>query len=221
MTEPSDDIDRNDERGNLFVHTVLAEQAMRVNENEAMLNGLVDVLVQRQLIQPEELMKAVQSARTEAAETGQLATVGVAIRIDGDDAGKLYALVNCEHRLPVCKAVCCRLQFALSVEEIESGRMKWDLGRPYYNRRASDGYCHQIDREKLCCSVYWKRPSVCRKYSCAGDTRIWKDFEAMELNQEWIDANLGGEAPSLIDILMNASSVALKSDPRDAGPTAA
>jgi Fe-S-cluster containining protein len=78
---------------------------------------------------------------------------------------------------------------------------------PYYNHRADDGYCHQIGREKLCCNVYGERPSVCRRYSCVGDTRIWTDFEAMELNHEWIDANLGGETPSPIDILMNAALI--------------
>ena len=31
---------------------------------------------------------------------------------------------------------------------------------------------------------------MCRRYSCAGDTRIWKDFEAMELNEEWIREHL-------------------------------
>jgi Fe-S-cluster containining protein len=54
------------------------------------------------------------------------------------------------------------------------------------------------------CGVYTSRPSVCRRYSCAGDRRICKDFDAMELNQEWIDANLGGDAPNLLEILMDA-----------------
>ena len=37
---------------------------------------------------------------------------------------------------------------------------------------------------------YENRPSVCKKYSCANDKRIWKDFEKMEIDREWIDENL-------------------------------
>ena len=206
MPEPDHnrELERQVERGSLFTHTVLTEQAVRANENEAIVNGLVDLLIQSEVVKPDELLTAVESARKETADTGQLATVGVAIRIDGDEAAEPAVVVNCEERLHICKAVCCRMRFALSVEEIESGPMKWDLGRPYYNRRGDDGYCHQIDGETLGCSVYDERPSVCRKYSCAGDARIWKDFEAMEINQEWIDANLGGDEPGPVEIFMNA-----------------
>jgi Fe-S-cluster containining protein len=110
---------------------------------------------------------------------------------------------NCEERLHICKAVCCRLQFALSVEEIESGQMKWELGKPYYNRHHEHGYCHQMNLEKKCCSIYENRPSVCRKYSCANDKRIWKDFENMELNQEWIDENLTRKEFGLVEVFMD------------------
>ena len=85
------------------------------------------------------------------------------------------------------------MRFALSAEDIEAGPLGWDLGRPYYNRRGHDGYCHRCDPAGPACGVYEERPSVCRNYSCAGDDRIWTDFDGMELNQEWIDANLGGD----------------------------
>jgi hypothetical protein len=49
--------------------------------------------------------------------------------------------VNCEERLHICKAACCQLDFALSVEEVESGKVKWDLGRPYFIRQDATS-CH-------------------------------------------------------------------------------
>lgn len=198
------ELERQVERGSLFAHTVLAEQATRANESEAMLNGLVDLLVKRRVITSEDLLAAMESVAKETAATGQLNTVGVAIRVDGDEAHEPPVAVDCEARLPVCKAVCCRMQFALSAEEIESGPMRWDLGRPYLNRRGTDGYCHQNDPGTRCCRVYDQRPAVCRRYSCAGDSRIWKDFDAMQLNQEWIDAHLGGDVPGPVEIYMNA-----------------
>ena len=39
-------------------------------------------------------------------------------------------------------------------------------------------------------NVYTDRPGVCRRYSCANDTRIWKDFDNMVLNEDWIRGNL-------------------------------
>jgi Fe-S-cluster containining protein len=192
------------ERGNLFAHNALAEQALRANENEAIINGLVDHLVRQGLVEPDALLASVESARAETAETRELASAGVAIRVDEKPADRRENPVNCEERLPICRAVCCRLRFALSVEEVESGPLKWDLGQPYYNRQREDGYCHRIDADTRACTIYDERPCVCRAYSCAGDARIWKDFEAMELNQEWIDANLDSAELSVVEIFMSS-----------------
>jgi Fe-S-cluster containining protein len=112
--------------------------------------------------------------------------------------------VDCEARLPYCHAVCCRLRFPLSVQEVETRLMKWDLGRPYFNRHGPDGYCTECDSETHACGIYERRPAPCRQYSCAGDTRIWKDFDAMVINQEWIDETLG-TGPGPIEIFMTAS----------------
>jgi hypothetical protein len=35
--------------------------------------------------------------------------------------------------------------------------------------------------------VYEDRPQVCRAYTCAGDERIWKDFDNMVLNEEFLN----------------------------------
>ena len=99
--------------------------------------------------------------------------------------------------------MCCRLRFPLSVQEIESGTLRWDLGQPYYNRRAEHGYCHRIDTDTLSCTIYDERPSVCRNYTCENDSRIWNDFAAMELNQEWIDSHLAEERLGPVEIFMN------------------
>ena len=94
--------------------------------------------------------------------------------------------VDCAARMSVCHAVCCSLQFPLSAEEVEGEKVKWDLGHPYMIRHDTSGYCSHNDAETGGCGVYEDRPEVCRRYSCASDTRIWKDFEGMVLNTEWI-----------------------------------
>jgi Fe-S-cluster containining protein len=102
----------------------------------------------------------------------------------------------------VCRAICCRLHFALSAAEVESGTVKWDLGRPYQIRQDSTGTCVHNDPETHACSVYADRPGVCRGYSCANDERIWTDFDNMQLNTPWIEENLHATSPRLAKATM-------------------
>jgi Fe-S-cluster containining protein len=194
-SDPLRELERQVEAGGMFSHAVLAQEANRADQNEAIVRGLVELLIQREVVTPEELVAAVDAVRTET-------DIGIAIRVDREGSELVGTPVDCASRLPVCHAVCCRLRFPLTVEEVESGLMKWDLGRPYFNRHGADGYCHQIDGETLGCGVYEQRPAPCRQYSCAEDARIWKDFEAMEINQEWIDSHLAERSP--VEIFMSA-----------------
>ena len=122
---------------------------------------------------------------------------GVAFRVDPEDPPPATE-VNCAERMPICHAVCCKLGFALTPPEVESGKVKWDLGFPYMIRHESNGYCSHNDTTTGRCSIYADRPSLCRRYSCAGDQRIWKDFEAMELNEEWIRERLAERSRILL-----------------------
>jgi Fe-S-cluster containining protein len=199
--DPVRELERQVERGTRYIHTALTEQTIRANETEAMVHGLVDLLIEGGFVDPESLLRASESARAEAAASGEVGAFDVALRVDPDAPAPDVA-VDCDARLPVCQAVCCRLRFALSADEIESGAMKWDLGRPYLNRQGGDGYCHQIDAATLRCGVYGCRPGPCRGYSCAGDGRIWTDFERMELNHEWIAAHLDGPETALVELVV-------------------
>ena len=100
--------------------------------------------------------------------------------------------VDCAARMPICQAVCCKLAIHLSADEVIGGALRWDTQTPFLLQREPDGRCTHQDRDTGFCGVYDDRPKPCRRYSCAGDRRIWRDFEGMVLNQEWIDANLGG-----------------------------
>ena len=198
MTDPLNELERQVEGGNLFAHSTLTEHATRINEAAAIVNGLVGLLVQQGLIEGDELLAAVDSVRERTEQAGRHAHVGIAVRVEQEIE---EPEIDCEARLPICKAACCRLHFALSVEEVErGGPLRWELGHPYFNRHNSNGYCHQWDDG---CQIYDDRPSVCRLYTCRDDTRIWNDFEAMELNHEFIDSKLSGERGP-IELFMDA-----------------
>jgi hypothetical protein len=111
------------------------------------------------------------------------------LRRDDGAAERPAMPVDCAARMPICQAVCCKLDFALTREEVLAGQVQWDLARPFFVGRASSGYCLHNDRRTGGCGVYADRPAVCRRWSCAKDPRIWKDFERMELNVEWLSAN--------------------------------
>jgi len=184
-------MERQVERGQLFTYTALGEGLAKVGETSAFLFGLIDILLQKGLVTEKEIQSAVSNVHQQMAEHGELNGPGTMIRLEASAESEIQVNeVGCKARLPICKAVCCKLNFALTIKEIESALVKWDLGRPYFIRHEDDGYCSHYQRDIGGCSAYADRPGVCRHYSCANDDRIWKDFEKMELNAEWIAANL-------------------------------
>jgi Fe-S-cluster containining protein len=195
--DPLRELERQVEAGGMFSHAVLAQEASRADQNEAIIRGLVELLIQREVVTAEDLVAAVDAVRTET-------DIGIAIRVDSEGSELAGTPVDCASRLHACHAVCCRLRFPLTVEEVESGLMKWDLGRPYFNRHGPDGYCVQCASETHACGIYEERPAPCRQYSCADDARIWKDFDAMVINQEWIDEALG-TGPGPVEVFMTAA----------------
>jgi Fe-S-cluster containining protein len=198
-----DELDRQVERGSLFTQATLQRGFRRIGDAEELLVSLVRALTARGLVSEDELGVAVSAADTvqeplteveddAGPVTHAINWPTIALRVDDAGAGDTpEVLVDCEARMPVCRAVCCKLKFPLSADEVDDGVVKWDIGHPYIIRQESDGFCTHNDTSTGGCGVYAGRPAVCRRYSCAGDTRIWKDFDAMVLNQEWIDEHLG------------------------------
>ena len=199
------ELDRQLERGSLFTQATLQRGFQRIDDAETLLVSLVRALATKGLISEAEVGVSLSEPPTREAEPDADAEEdddprrsqpainwpSVALRVDEDDPGQNPAVVvDCEARMPVCRAICCHLKFPLTAGEVDAGIVKWDIGHPYIIRHESSGACTHNDTSTGRCGVYENRPAVCRNYSCAGDTRIWKDFDAMVLNQEWIDANL-------------------------------
>jgi Fe-S-cluster containining protein len=92
--------------------------------------------------------------------------------------------IDCENRVHLCKAACCRLWFPLSRQDVDEGVVQWDLRYPYIINQDDDGYCKHLERATCRCTVYQHRPLPCRTFDCRQDKRIWVDFANKVINPD-------------------------------------
>ncbi len=85
--------------------------------------------------------------------------------------------IDCDARLPLCRAACCRLRVPLSRQDVDEEIAQWDPDKPFLLRLRDDGYCVHCDASSHRCTIYEQRPGICRTYTCRTDKRIWIDFE--------------------------------------------
>ncbi|MFN0085520.1 MAG: YkgJ family cysteine cluster protein [Blastocatellia bacterium] len=173
-------------QGFLYTHSRANANSNKVLEVASFSYALIELLSERGIITIEELDKRKEEVSKRLAENFAEKGMGVALTAEekGADGAPLDVEIDCENRLHLCHAACCRLRFALTVRDVEKGRVKWNLGQPYMIRRGADGYCHHLDREHQRCGIYEDRPYVCRAYDCRKDQRIWQDFENRVVSPE-------------------------------------
>jgi Fe-S-cluster containining protein len=85
--------------------------------------------------------------------------------------------IDCASRLHLCQARCCGFSFELTLQDLDEGRIAWEVAAPYLIRHERDGYCAHLDRENGHCREHAHRPAACRGYDCRGDARVWIDFD--------------------------------------------
>jgi Fe-S-cluster containining protein len=207
--EPVAELERQMERGSQFTQAALAQVIERLSAMEARMDEVLRYLGADteeaegpsedseppagsgpSADEPSESQASAgdeQEGLTEAQMNVQWPSIALA---NERDETRPRVEVNCAERMHICHAVCCKLSFALTPGEVESGKVRWDLGFPYFIRHGTNSYCTHNDTATGSCNVYADRPGVCRRYSCANDPRIWKDFDNMVLNEEWIRGNL-------------------------------
>ena len=183
------ELEEQTRRGSLFAQTLASQQIARANQTEAAVYGLIDLLIKKGALTSDEVTAAIEQTGNDMREAGRQATLEVIVREDSRAAAVSSEEIDCAARIPYCKASCCRLRWPMTLAEVESGPVKWDLGRPFFNLHAAHGYCHQFDTESHGCNVYEQRPQPCRQYNCVDDERIWLDFENMVPNTEWIEGH--------------------------------
>jgi Fe-S-cluster containining protein len=187
--EAVDELRRDVAGGLLYCHQRANANTSRALEAGAFAYALLELLVEKGVLAQEEVEARKQIVGKRLVEKFNRASMTVELQ---DSATDKYAFqggprIDCEDRVALCKAACCRLRFPLSPQDLEQGIVKWELRQPYLIARGADGYCRHLDHGKQGCSVYEDRPLPCRAYDCRKDERIWADFERREVSPKLED----------------------------------
>ena len=171
-------------QGLLYTHNRANANTAEVHEANATVEALVELLQDAGVVDGDALEERRHAARERLQR--EYVERGMAVAVQDFGISKYDftggPVIDCEARIPLCGAACCKLPLALSSEDVREGVVKWELGRPYMIARGADHYCTHLDRENHRCGVYAQRPIPCRGYDCRKDSRIWLDFEARVVN---------------------------------------
>lgn len=158
----------------------------KILEVASFLYAAIDILSRNGLLNLEELDERKKAVA--ARQVKQFSDRGMGVVYQKPEYNKFTfegeARIDCENRVHLCRAACCKLRFALSKQDVEEGIVRWDFSAPYLIARGPDGYCQHLDREATCCTIHSHRPVPCRAFDCRKDTRIWLDFEKKTINPE-------------------------------------
>lgn len=69
-----------------------------------------------------------------------------------------------------CQAKCCRLEVMLITDTgVPARYIAEDKWGGTVMLRLEDGWCAALDRSTMLCSIYEKRPLICREFAMGGD----------------------------------------------------
>jgi hypothetical protein len=177
--------------GLLYTHSRINANTSKTLESTSFLYALIELLNEKGILTIEEI----DDRKRQVAErlVKRFVDSGLGLMYQDPEYDKYTfdqeADADCESRLDVCKAVCCKLPFALSKQDVEEGIIRWEFGRPYLIAHGDDGYCVHLDRNTYKCTVREHRTVPCRGFSCRNNNRwpVWDDFEKKILNPELVE----------------------------------
>lgn len=181
---PLEMLERGLARGLQFADMLGFTNQQEIQENRVLLHTLAELLVKKGMVRLDELEERKQEVKRYFEQKEKRPKVHLVATNDKYEP-QAHTRVDCENRIHLCKARCCKLWFALSVQDLEERIVRWNYAEPYSIAQGGDGYCvHQEGTGSHRCGVYENRPLVCRTYSCKEDKRIWLDFENYIINPD-------------------------------------
>jgi len=161
-----------------YVHHQLGANTGKALEVASFLYALIELLIERGILTEKELNERKVAVANRLVEKFRELGMGAVFQEKEQDKYTFEGEVqiDCESKIHLCQAVCCKMGFALSRQDIDEGKLRWDLGRPYMIAKDGNGYCNHLNRASCRCTIWEHRPIPCRAYDCRNDKRIWIDF---------------------------------------------
>lgn len=183
-TERLSQVEQDLARGLQFANTLGFMNHETIKDDKALLHSVVELLISQGVIRLYQLEKRKKEISKSFTENGAQGPEVHLVDTPDKYEAESDVVIDCESRYPICKGACCKLWFALSVQDLDEGIVKWNYSRPYGIAQGSDGRCVHQDRVSRKCTVYANRPHICRTYDCSKDKRIWLDFENRVINPD-------------------------------------
>lgn len=167
--------------GLLYTHTRINDNTKKTLEAASFLYALIELLKEKGIISIEELDDRKKLVAERLVKKFTESGIGLMYQEpEYDKYGFEHeACVDCQSRIQICKAICCKLPFALSRQDVDEGIIRWEFGRPYLIGHNSDGYCVHLDKYTYHCVVHQHRPVPCRGFDCKDNEKwkVWLDYE--------------------------------------------
>jgi Fe-S-cluster containining protein len=182
--QPHDSLRQDLDAGLRFLHVMGMQTKHDIIELTSRLFALIEELVANGLLdlrrfdERRDLLWEREEIRIQERAHVQVTDIGDKYRIED------LPQIDCQSRISLCKARCCKFIFPLSFQDLDERIVHWDYSTPYQLRRRSDSYCVHNDSSCWRCTVYEMRPALCRLYDCRNDERIWIDFDRRILAPE-------------------------------------
>lgn len=174
--------------GFLYTYTRLNANTTKTLEASSFLYALIELLDEKGVLSIEELDERKKQVAERLVQ--KFTESGLGLMYQDPEYDKYTfeheACIDCQSRLPICKAICCKFPFALSKQDVSEGVIRWEFGRPYLIAHNSDGYCVHLDRKTYQCTAYDHRPVPCRGFDCQSGEKwkVWLDYEQEVMNPE-------------------------------------
>ncbi|MBW2663024.1 MAG: YkgJ family cysteine cluster protein [Deltaproteobacteria bacterium] len=191
FAEPLPKIQKELSSGLLYTHTRINANTTKILEAASFLYALIELLDEKGLISIDELDERKKHVAGRLVQN--FVESGIGLMYQDIESDKYIfeheAKVDCQSRLPFCKAICCKFPFALSRQDVEEGIVKWEFARPYLINHDPEGYCSHLDRETYRCTVHENRPLPCRGFDCQDNEKwqVWVDYEKRVVNHELME----------------------------------
>lgn len=181
-----DSLEKDLAGGLRFTNLLASSNQEETESNKILLHSLIEVLVSKGVIHVHELEKRrkmlVESLNQNEDQKPTIHLLDTSDKYDQDH--EIFVDKDCRKNHSACKGMCCTLWFALSVQDLDEGIVKWDYSTPYGIAQDNEGYCVHFNHSNYSCSIYENRPLICRAFDCREDERIWIDFKTKAINPE-------------------------------------